>query len=264
MTFCRDMDRTALAAALPGYVVRLEDEVDSTQRVAGAWVAGQDAPPGPAMVVSLRQTSGRGRGVKRWVSDPGCVTVTFILPAPQGPSPLELPLRTGLVVRQTLARWTDESQVRIKWPNDVLIVGRKIAGILCHREHGRDLIGIGLNVHLHRDQWDDALAGQAASLHEHLFPGLPGELPGALPGAPGRQDVLIELARQMTRLWADPDWCDKLNAVHALTGQDIVVHTADGPIAGVCQGVDEQGRLLLQTGQTLHRLLDGTIQKPAR
>lgn len=228
------------------------DEVDSTQRVAREMADAHEAEL-PALIVAHRQTAGRGRGSNRWVADTGSLAVTFLLPPPSHEHAMqELPLRAGLAVRRAIQQWVGELNLQIKWPNDVWLSGKKVAGLLCERRQGVDLIGLGLNVQLDVASLEPAVAQRATSIHQHLQRGIT---------CPGRQEVLIAIACEMLTLWQDEFWCETLNRIHALTGRDIVVHNDDGPLAGVCEGIDTQGRLLLRCGQTLHRLLDGTIEK---
>lgn len=262
-------DTHTLSHQLPGYAVHLPGEVTSTQAVARDLL---DALPRefvtPALIVAHHQTQGRGRGSNRWFADEGSIAVTFVLDAPGDHLPLELPLRTGLAVRQALSQWIDAKDIQIKWPNDVWVKGKKIAGILCERRHGKDLIGIGLNVNVDLPAMaenDPVVAQRATSLHVHVL-----EKPTSKPieknpieqnSPPSRQDVLVAIAKSIAQLWDATDWCETLNEVHALTGQDIVVQTQEGDIAGVCEGIDTQGCLLLRVGERVHHLLDGTIRK---
>src|SRR5690606_16632698 len=104
--------------------------------------------------LTSQQTAGRGRGGNRWFSGSGSLTVTFAMPIEEHLQPHQLPLVAGLAVRAT-AELLLQSAVRLhlppvqlKWPNDVLCDGRKVAGLLCERIRRCDLIGIGLNVNL--------------------------------------------------------------------------------------------------------------------
>src|SRR3954468_933711 len=102
----------------------------------------------PAVVLTGRQTAGRGRGAHAWWSGPGCVTVTFVLPIGEEVQPHQIPLVAGLAVRNAAAELCGDDRVQLKWPNDVLYEGRKLAGLLCERVQKADLIGLGLNVNL--------------------------------------------------------------------------------------------------------------------
>ena len=97
----------------------------------------------PAVVLTGRQTAGRGRGAHVWWSGPGCITVTFVLPIGEQVQPYQLPLIAGLAVRNAAAELTGNDGIQLKWPNDVLHEGRKLAGLLCERVEKADLVGLG-------------------------------------------------------------------------------------------------------------------------
>src|SRR5690349_5289693 len=100
----------------------------------------------PAVVLTGHQTAGRGRGSNTWWSNEGSITVTFVLAAGDKVEPHQLPLVAGLAIRNAAAELTGDPDVALKWPNDVLYNGKKLAGLLCERVRGADLVGIGINV----------------------------------------------------------------------------------------------------------------------
>ena len=119
----------------------------------------------PAVVLTGCQTAGRGRGSNTWWSSAGVLTVTFVLPLDEQRQPQQLPLLAGLAVREAAeelaglgrdgsgfrvqgsgGRVHGSGEIQLKWPNDILWQGRKLAGLLCERIHKADLVGIGLNV----------------------------------------------------------------------------------------------------------------------
>lgn len=209
----------------------------------------------PAIVLTSHQIAGRGRGSNRWFSASGNLTVTFILPVEEHLSPLQLPLVAGLAVRNAAAQLTADHRIELKWPNDVLYEGKKLAGLLCERLHKADLIGVGLNVNL-----DPADA--PAGLRPHLT---------SLYRIAGRRfdlnDVLITLAQGLHRTLGRrsehpyPKLLEEYNQYHTLTGRRIRIQSngEEPALAGVCEGIDDIGRLLLRRGQTLHRILAGTV-----
>jgi BirA family biotin operon repressor/biotin-[acetyl-CoA-carboxylase] ligase len=104
--------------------------VTSTQDVA------RDLPIG-SMVVADHQTAGRGRSSHRWEAQPGAaLLVSFVLP----PNPL-LSLAAGVAAAEACGRG-----VRLKWPNDLLLDGRKVGGILIEASPARAICGIGINL----------------------------------------------------------------------------------------------------------------------
>ena len=126
------------------------EEVASTQDIARKLA--QEGDPGPVAVMALRQTSGRGRSGRSWISPPGKNLALSVLLKPKL-APQEAPLM-GLLASLAVAAALDAKgvpSVALKWPNDVLVEGRKIAGILPEASvKGNTLefviIGIGLNV----------------------------------------------------------------------------------------------------------------------
>lgn len=209
----------------------------------------------PAIVLTSLQIAGRGRGTNRWFSTGGNLTVTFVLPVEEHLSPLQLPLVAGLAVRNAASQLTGNHQIELKWPNDVLHEGRKLAGLLCERVHKADLIGVGLNVNL-----DPADA--PADLRRRLT---------SLFCIAGRRfdlnEVLITLARTLHRTLGRRSehpyakLLEEYNQYHALTGRRIQVQSTpdEPPLAGTCEGIDHIGRLLIRHGPTLHRILAGTV-----
>ena len=128
----------------------------------------------PAVVLTGRQTAGRGRGDHAWWSGKGCLTVTFVMPVHDPALGHRVPLIAGLAVRNAAAEAAGTDAVRLKWPNDLVCTEgtsrsgrlRKLAGLLCERAHGVDLIGLGLNISLDPDSAPENLRGKVASLSQ--------------------------------------------------------------------------------------------------
>jgi BirA family biotin operon repressor/biotin-[acetyl-CoA-carboxylase] ligase len=116
-------------------------ECESTQRLLP-----DDAPEG-AVAVAEVQTAGRGRLGRSWVAPAGTSVLVSIALRPPVPTPSlpELSLVAGRAVAAAIAGVTGLEPV-VKWPNDVLLEGRKVAGILAEAREGRVVLGIGINV----------------------------------------------------------------------------------------------------------------------
>lgn len=83
------------------------------------------------------QTQGRGTRGRTWISKPGNLFLTVVLPVARVPVPLSLtPLRVGVVVAQAIAATAQVAQVRLKWPNDVLVNQEKVSGVLIEGDGG--------------------------------------------------------------------------------------------------------------------------------
>ncbi len=137
------------------YVERCE----STQRLLA-----DDAPEG-ALAAADEQTAGRGRLGRDWVAPPGSSVLASIALHPRVPTEklAELSLVAGRAVAQAL---TDVAEVvpEVKWPNDVLIDGRKVAGILAEAREGRVVLGFGINVLQTEDELPQRAQHPATSL----------------------------------------------------------------------------------------------------
>lgn len=203
----------------------------------------------PAAVLTSRQTAGRGQRGNTWWSDGGTLTVTFALPVDESVLAGVLPLIAGLAVRDTVAQWVDPSRLSVKWPNDLLVDGKKkLAGILCERVRGANLVGIGLNVRTNLSHAPLMVGQRAASMAQLC------ERPPTL------ESVFAELAKRITSPAIGSDWLARLSECHALTHRSIVVSTGPGQsITGFCRGVDAQGRLLVEQAGTIHALIHGTV-----
>ena len=141
--------RQAMVAALAGapLVTRLDvvEETSSTMDLARDLVR-DGAGPG-LVVVAERQTRGRGRSDHAWCSPPGGLYLTIALErlSPEaGHRSLALPVVAAMAIRETLA--ARGIAARLKWPNDVLVLQRKIAGVLGEAFEKTLLLGIGVNV----------------------------------------------------------------------------------------------------------------------
>lgn len=195
-------------------------ETDSTNVVARA-LAGRGAPQG-TLVTADRQTAGRGRQGRAWVAPAGAsLLCSWVI---RDPGPL-LSLVAGVAVAELAGE-----RARIKWPNDVLIDGRKLAGILVEgRPQERwAVLGIGINVALRLEQLPAELRDRAATL------GLT---------AADREPVLSRLRDGLERWLAAPDDAvlDAVRSRDALRDRPLRWDAGSGTGAGI----DGTGRLLV-------------------
>ncbi len=192
------------------------------------------------------QTAGRGRLDHRWVSPPGAnLLMSVVLPVGKA-APEEvatLPLVVGLAVVLAV-RSLGIAGVMLKWPNDVLVEGRKVAGILCERNDDRVIAGIGVNVQA--QEFAPELAGRATFLG--ACPRENGAGPQAISVAEVRERVLAELATVFGR-WADGGFAElyaEFAAIDYLRGQSLEVWQTDddpAPLVGRCGGILDDGSL---------------------
>jgi BirA family biotin operon repressor/biotin-[acetyl-CoA-carboxylase] ligase len=138
----------------------------STQTLARAWAAA-GAPEG-AVVLADYQTAGRGQHGRPWTAPGGTALLVSVVLRPRLPVARwpEIPLATGCAVAEGLETVAPVS-AKLKWPNDVLVGGRKLAGILAEGVAGTPplvILGIGVNVSQRDSDWPPDLAGTAGSL----------------------------------------------------------------------------------------------------
>ncbi len=180
--------------------------------------------------------------------------MTFVVPEGDRLKPQEIPLIAGLAVREIAAELSGRAEIRLKWPNDVVHAGRKIAGLLCERINRVDLIGIGLNVNpgpskIPRDLRDriEFLAELAG--HEHDM-----------------TETLMRLATTLhahLRRRAEQSFAAFVREYQShddLRGKRITVLTdPTTSVSGRCEGIDDSGRLVMRTTRGLERVVAGHI-----
>ena len=186
-------------------------------------LAAAGAPHG-ALVTAAEQTAGRGRQGRRWVAPPGrALLMSLVLRE----WPRLLPLAAGVAVAEECG-----AEASIKWPNDVLIEGRKVAGTLAEGRprEGWIVLGVGFNVALRAAELPAELRPMATGL---------GRPPEML--EPSLASVLDRLGRWLTATAGEI--LDAIRARDALAGRDV---SWDGG-SGVAAGIDDEGRLVVDT-----------------
>jgi BirA family biotin operon repressor/biotin-[acetyl-CoA-carboxylase] ligase len=196
-------------------------ETASTNDRARALAA--DGAPHGTLVTAREQTAGRGRHGRTWVGPPGRALLMSLVLRELDPL---LPLRAGLAVADLAG-----DAARVKWPNDVWVDGRKVAGILAEArvQAGWAVLGIGVNVAVDLAQLPEELHETAGTLGRRTD-----EL----------EDTLAELLRALERRLAEPagESLEALRVRDALLGREI--EWDDGE--GVGAGIDDAGSLLVR------------------
>jgi BirA family biotin operon repressor/biotin-[acetyl-CoA-carboxylase] ligase len=235
---------TALANELSLPAVHIYEQVGSTMDVASA--LGDLGTPAGTLVVADTQITGRGRSGRRWSSAPGAGLWMTLIERPNDPSALPvLPLRIGLRMARVLERWTSGS-IQLKWPNDLYVGGRKLAGVLIEarwREQRLDWVAIGVGINLAQ----------------------PEDMPDAthLTNAP-RRLVLAELipairAAASARGTLSAQELDAYRARDFARGKRCLT-----PADGVVEGIAESGELLIRTTSGTERYLSGSLELDLR
>jgi len=229
-------------------------EVSSTMDV--AWERFDAGASHGTVVQAATQSQGRGRFARRWVSSPGesLLISALVTQPPMTIGPL-LPIVATLAVADTV-REVAGIACAIKWPNDVIVNGLKIAGVLVESRvdtdgEGAAVVGIGLNVNLDVGTHAD-LAGIATNLSTET----------------GREhDLRIVAASLLSNLDSalkamidGGQTIERWRAILDTLGQEISVHQRERTLTGTAEDVDDAGRLLLRTADgILHTLAEGDV-----
>ncbi|MCA9737054.1 MAG: biotin--[acetyl-CoA-carboxylase] ligase [Gemmatimonadetes bacterium] len=191
-----------------------------------------------AVVLAEAQTAGRGRDGRVWSSVAGRgLWMSVLAPALTDGRPA--PLLAGVAVAEAIERAFAPLAPRLKWPNDVELGGRKIAGILCETAPGAPLrIGIGVNVLHHREDFPPELQGLATSIVEAGGPTEPGS----------RARLAGAILERLRAAWSAPAsaWHAAWSARDALHGRQV---RCDAGPSGEAMGVDEAGGLRVRTSE---------------
>jgi BirA family biotin operon repressor/biotin-[acetyl-CoA-carboxylase] ligase len=211
----------------------------------------------PWLILAEQQTQGRGRGKNQWWSAPGALTFSLVvrLDGIAGDRLPQIALTAGLAVCQAVEGFVPLADLALKWPNDVYLNQRKLAGILIEVPPGRPLhavLGIGINV-------NNSLQEAAAELRPTSI-----ALVDALQFELDRDDLLIACLQQLERRLDElrrksTDLVDQWRAYHLLQGRTLEIDAYDRRLRGTCVGIDDDGALLLETPTGLQRCLGGVI-----
>lgn len=235
------------------------DSVTSTMDLLS--LLAQDGAPQGTTVVADLQTGGRGRSGRSWTAPPGSALLMSTLLRPQRALPEcgVLALLAGLAVARVVERSIDVP-CEIKWPNDVLIGGHKVAGILISARNGATprtsevLIGIGINVTTERSR----LPPGATSIQEHAWKPV------------DRERVFDRLGAALARVHAD--FCagtttaalDEVNRRLAFREQTVVIEDGPRQIRGRLRRVDGDGALVLMVDGTCTTVRSGELTRGPR
>ncbi len=185
--------------------------------------------PGGTVVTAREQTAGRGRQGRVWTAPEGKALLYSAILRPLDERHLLLPLSVPLAVCAAAEALRPSSECMVKWPNDVWLEGRKLAGILIEAkpQDGWAVIGVGLNLSIEPDEFPDDLRQPATSLGGGVTP----------------EQARGELDAQLNR-WAyapEDEVLAEWRRRDGLRGRE--VSWEDG--SGVADGIDDRGNLVV-------------------
>jgi len=191
-----------------------------------------------------QQTGGRGRHGRRWEAGPGNLYAsTLVRPRAGDPSPATLALVAGVALDQLVSAYAGEAQLRLKWPNDVLLDGAKLSGILLEGVAGAVVIGFGVNLAHHPEGIGRTTMSLAAAGIDPPDPAL---------FATDLAEAFGEWLARWRGVGLEPIRSRWLERAHPI-GTPLATTAPDGSrIEGLFDGLDPSGALRL-------RLADGAV-----
>lgn len=256
-TFDRARFRSRLKTRRLGATLVARAEAGSTNDV--AWDALAAGAPDGTVVVADRQTAGRGRAGRAWHTAPGrglALSVALHPGCERRQMPV-LPLAAGLALARALEALG--ARAELKWPNDLLLSGRKVSGILAESRGAtpdapdRVVIGVGVNVSQAREDFPPEVAALATSL--------------AIEGvATTREHVAAEFLNAFEPLWTELQEggaggvLDAWSRRAGFWGRPLRVSAEGGVREGIARGLDPSGGLILETaGGELVTIVAGEV-----
>ncbi|MBC8336448.1 MAG: biotin--[acetyl-CoA-carboxylase] ligase [Anaerolineales bacterium] len=229
--------------------LRYFEEVSSTNDIALAWA--QEDARDFSLVIANEQTTGRGRGGRGWQTPPDSALALSLLLLPKNRENQNISLLTGLGAL-ALATTLEENYAlkpEIKWPNDILIHGKKVAGILVEVSWIGDVakaivLGMGVNIHASAVPPEGELHFPATSLEEVL-----GKSVDRVEVLHGFLTALLKWRPLLGREEMVAAWGEKL----AFRGKQVEITGGDGQVIhGRVLGLNQDGSLHLDTVESIH------------
>lgn len=276
MAESNEFNETILMNRLPGLAkVHLFDELGSTNDF-GKQLSKSDSEF-PALIYAHRQTKGRGRGAKSWISNSGSLTFSLILERAE----IDLPrfsLTWGMAIAAALNEIArKENRFQIKWPNDVLAKGRKVAGVLIESVADSSnlyVVGIGVNVSGSIEGLDDGHRGGSQERPPNRES--PGDQenaeylidrmnPISFEQASGYLTTKLEVLEGIWtsfndfELMSDSDWQKRFSDLDALTSTEITIERGQQQVSGKYLGIAEDCSILIESGGRIVKFSSGSL-----
>ena len=211
-----------------------------------------------SVIIAEQQSAGRGRLGRTWHTVGDSLALSIILRPPLSPEQVpQLSLLTAVALQQALSQYCDD--IRIKWPNDLLIHGAKVSGILTEMRAEPGLVhavivGIGINIKAPQQGWPKDIVQTVTALQSHHKNTI------------SRLQCASSILKSMDQWYAtylkqgfapirDAWW-----QAHAASGQKVRVHDGKSYIEGIAQALDDDGALLLKTQHGNQRIIAGELE----
>jgi BirA family biotin operon repressor/biotin-[acetyl-CoA-carboxylase] ligase len=234
-------------------------ETASTMDVARRMAA--DAEPRlPLLILADRQSAGRGRRGAGWWQAPGSLAVSLVfnphVVGARSVPPATWSLACGVALAEAIRACEPAVEAVVRWPNDVEVEGRKVAGILVETVAGPGVIfGVGVNTTGTAKDAPEAIRHRVATIPDVV-------------GRPlARQELLEAFIPRLFGLLADMEQApaalgNRYRPLCCLTGTTVTIHVGDVRHTGICQCIADDGRLILDTPEGPMHFASGSLTPP--
>ncbi|MDC0211485.1 biotin--[acetyl-CoA-carboxylase] ligase [Candidatus Nitrosopelagicus sp.] len=251
---------TNLKTKIIGKRVHYFEEIDSTQNFAQQIAS--DKKENGAIIIAEKQTDGRGRLDRKWTSPKGGISFSLIIhPKFDVSSSTLIPILCAVSLSKSIKSVLG-IETEVKWPNDITMNGKKVAGILVDASFQANridylILGIGINFDIDAKKLEKRLSKTPNFYGVDSLRKKENKTPPKL--------LLKEFLVQLEKSLAQLDNGEKSNIVKEWTkraagiGKKITINTSNGKILGVAQGIDNDGALKLKTRKEIKRILVGDV-----
>ena len=236
------------------------EELDSTQNFAQQIAA--DKKENGTIVIAEKQTSGRGRLDRKWTSPKGGIWFSLIIhPKFDVSSSTLIPILSAVALSKSIKKILGV-ETEVKWPNDIILNGKKVAGILVDASvQANDIdyliLGIGINFDIDTKKLEKRLSKTPNFYGVNSLRGNNNKTPPKI--------LLKEFLFQFEKNLSSLDKGEKAKIVKEWTknaagiGRKITINTSSGKISGIAQGIDTDGALKIKTKKKIERVLVGDV-----
>ena len=236
------------------------EELDSTQNFAQQIAA--DKKENGTIVIAEKQTSGRGRLDRKWTSPKGGIWFSLIIhPKFDVSSSTLIPILSAVALSKSIKKILGV-ETEVKWPNDIILNGKKVAGILVDASVQANnidylILGIGINFDIDTKKLEKRLSKTPNFYGVDSLRGNNNKTPPKI--------LLKEFLFQFEKNLSSLDKGEKAKIVKEWTknaagiGRKITINTSSGKISGISQGIDTDGALKIKTKKKIERVLVGDV-----
>ena len=249
-----------LKTKLIGKRVYYFEEIDSTQNFAKQ-IASNKKEDG-TIIIAEKQTSGRGRLERKWTSPKGGIWFSLIIhPKFDISSSTLVPIAGAIALAKSIKSILDVD-VSVKWPNDITLDGKKVAGMLVDAAFQANnidylILGVGINFDINSKELERRLSKSPNFYGVNSLRKKNDVTPPKLL----LNEFLVQFEKTLIQLNKGEkskivkEWMKKTDSL----GKKVIINTSEGKISGISQGIDNEGALKIKTGKGMKRIFVGDV-----